>query len=57
MRNEPWSEMDRICTKKLSERYFMDKITDRNPGDYSLPTLLRNDQNYGPQLLMLEARI
>jgi hypothetical protein len=30
MRNETWSEMDRTCTKKLSEELFLDKIVDRN---------------------------
>jgi hypothetical protein len=27
--NETWSEMDRTCTKKSSENYFLDRITDR----------------------------
>jgi hypothetical protein len=37
VRNEDWSKMDRICTKKSSGRHFLDKIAERNY------------QNYGPQ--------
>jgi hypothetical protein len=30
MRNEAWGEMDRTYTKKSSEKYFLERITDRN---------------------------
>jgi hypothetical protein len=36
-RNEVWSEIDRTYMKKLSEKHFLDRITDRNY------------KNYGPQ--------
>jgi hypothetical protein len=36
MRNEAWSKMDRMYTKKSSERYFLDTITDRRNEDCSL---------------------
>jgi hypothetical protein len=36
MRNEAWNEMDRIYTKKLSEKHFWTKIADRNYGICSL---------------------
>jgi hypothetical protein len=36
MRNDAWNEMDRIYTKKSSEKYFWTKIADRNYGICSL---------------------
>jgi hypothetical protein len=30
MRNEVWSEIDRTCAKKSSEKHFWTRITDRN---------------------------
>jgi hypothetical protein len=41
MRNEAWNEMDRIYTKKLSEKHFWTKIADRN---YEICSLVRSDK-------------
>jgi tRNA G26 N,N-dimethylase Trm1 len=49
MRNEAWNEMDRIYTKKLSEKHFWTKIADRNYGICSLVRSGKKCKNCGPQ--------
>jgi hypothetical protein len=41
MRNDAWNEMDRIYTKKSSEKHFWTKIADRN---YGICSLIRSDK-------------
>jgi hypothetical protein len=41
MRNDAWIEMDRIYTKKSSEKHFWTKIADRNNG---ICSLVRSDK-------------
>jgi hypothetical protein len=41
MRNEAWNEMDRIYTKKSSEKHFWTKFADRN---YGICSLVRSDK-------------
>jgi hypothetical protein len=41
MRNVAWNEMDRIYTKKSSEKHFWTKIADRN---YGICSPIRSDK-------------